>query len=517
MIAIPVTIPRVGSTYLSIFCNCFLVVVLGLAWGLGTVSAENSVSVASFVLERIFLVSWVLKYYPQLYMNACRKSTIGNSIDCEYLQAIGFISFGVYSAYEVEAFSDPNGVTLTIEVFRVLLSIHGLICSSLIIFQMYFFHGYRQSIHKGLNKLSNLGGFLVSTFVFFNILYLILLFVRQARGGMVVSRHQYFAAFIYCAAVFLSIRWISQIQRNFVLKSCRGLSLSSISMELVGSTCLLAAIICDGFTRSAFQGSSYSSVPSNLVSLLAEELLLSSIAGFSISSCLFLLAQAALYSGNNVTLPRYAPSEADGNIPEVAATVAAAVPVGVVPPDAVVAHVSSAPVRSSVPSPAANQVRLSVLPPTPPSASPSPSPMPARVASPPANRLSVGTSSAATSPSTTTGASSANREPFSPPRPLSGAVTVPLDLPPASAPPLVGTFFEAPQFGVSAAEINNHSTTSVAHTGTRIVGTAPEMSQPTTGAAAAIRRKQPASAHDDIDRDTNTVKNASSPGPPNSK
>jgi hypothetical protein len=292
------------STKISVSLWLLLGLIIGIAWG--CLSSLNTPFIHKLhaVTGRMFLVFWAMKLYPQIIFNVRRGDTNGLNIDTYYLECIGFISLLVFSGYDLDVLNNTDGLSYGFELSELLLSINLMVCSAFIIIQMYRVHGYRHSKHKGINSISNRSNFFISTFIFFNVLYLILLYIPEAHGSTVVSKSQYFSSFMYATGIFLSIRWVPTIWRNEYFKRFVGISLSSVALECFGSISLLIMLATEGYNSGQYNDPAPDAIPNNVISAISRELLLSIVSASSFFCCMVLCNQSVRFAVPEVSRPR---------------------------------------------------------------------------------------------------------------------------------------------------------------------------------------------------------------------
>jgi hypothetical protein len=283
------------STRLSVIAWCCFVLAAGGIWGAASSIGKPSVERTNIIASKMFLATWAVKGWPQLIMNFRRQATLGLCMDTYYLEMVGFISLVVFTGYDINVLGTLTRYTYNFDLCQLCLAIELMICTAVIICQMYSFHGYRRSKHKGVNSVSNKANFFVSTYIFFNVLYLILLFVPEAHGGTAVSANQYFSSFMYAAGGFLAIRWIPTMWNNALTKKFEGISLSAVGLECFGAVALLIMVGSDGYNNGEFGSSAAGDVPSNVVSTIARKLMLSIVGASSFFSCIVLCNQSVRY------------------------------------------------------------------------------------------------------------------------------------------------------------------------------------------------------------------------------
>ena len=229
-----------NSTAFSVFCWTICCVIAAVIWGYLDVEQNHVHS----CFQKIFYVSWIAQFYPQVYLNFTRKTTAGLSIDSWYLSGLGYFCFCVYSSctsFQLEMFGTKSKYNPLVQRFEVFFALHGLVFNGIIMLQMYHYN-------RGTSDISPRLNFLVVFFVAVNALYLILIASRQPSSkNFVVSSDEWLLSLVYSTGVILTIRWIPQAWKFYSFATYQGLSATTLILQLLGSIAAIIMILYDGY------------------------------------------------------------------------------------------------------------------------------------------------------------------------------------------------------------------------------------------------------------------------------
>ena len=235
-------IRRRNATPRSIFLWITVSLVTGIAWAYSVTS--DSADVGAAVLEYIFYSTWILKFVPQFYLSAVRKTTIGLSIDTLYfsLLAYGFCCVYCFSTfYQLVAFNQETTKDPAVTSAEIALSMLCFLGTFITILQTYYFDGYARI------RVSRKTNFILSLFMGLNFLYLILVASNYVSTSIAISLNEWVASLPYSFGVLFAIRYIPQSWRFYRAQMFQGVALSSIWIEFVGSVSVLIMIVYQGY------------------------------------------------------------------------------------------------------------------------------------------------------------------------------------------------------------------------------------------------------------------------------
>lgn len=288
---------RVSSIYSTIALPLFGIGI-GVAWSLFLPSSLSNDGKIADCFEKIFYVCWSLKSYPQFLLTYQRKTAAGFSIDAAFLNFFGYLTFLVYSfcTYnETIILGQESTKDSKVQVLQVYLLIHLVICSLITFIQMFVVDGYSRFRHGGKNRMNRKVHLIVSLYIFFNIMYLVLIYMNQTNvPGITVSVNEWLKSLSIFSAIFLLIRYIPQIWKNYRIARFEGISTSSVSLELAGAIALVVAIIYDGYQSSIFADDGTTARFGELVTALSRHISLSIVASCTVLADVMLLIQSRI-------------------------------------------------------------------------------------------------------------------------------------------------------------------------------------------------------------------------------
>jgi len=116
----------------------------------------------SSIIGYIYFVSWSVSYYPQLITNYQKKSIDGLSTDASILAVLNYTCYALYNGFFFwdetirQEYKDRHGpdATVTVQSNDVAFSIHALILTFFLLFQIFYYGGFQSqpisSITKGI-------------------------------------------------------------------------------------------------------------------------------------------------------------------------------------------------------------------------------------------------------------------------------------------------------------------------------------------------------------------------------
>lgn len=224
--------------------KCYLLTCIFLSSVSSTAYAMLADEKTTFVEDfanGFFVSSCILKFFPQFFGNAHRKTAKGISLDSAYLSFYFYLNFFIYELL-VTSGADHLSKKLN-EDYR---SIEGLVfitlsmvLSAANVIQMYYLDGYTPAaVLEGVNKLSDVTVWLISIYSQVQIVFIVLIFFNQTS---------YNQAWLICLLVlgaFLgAIRIIPQLWSNYMDTLSNNVSFASVTMELLGSIACLVMIV----------------------------------------------------------------------------------------------------------------------------------------------------------------------------------------------------------------------------------------------------------------------------------
>ena len=197
-------------------------------------------SVSSAIGYTYFL-SWSVSFYPQVISNFTRKSTQGLSTDFCALNVIGFACYAAYNLcfFFSKAIQDMykerhGGSGVTVQSNDVAFAVHALILSSLIWFQIGYFHGIWAMMPNRI-----IGG----------IIFAILAILAIYMALVLVSNNYTWLDFLYLLSyvkIFVSlIKYTPQVILNFQRKSTQGWSIWNILLDFTGGILSVLQLVLD--------------------------------------------------------------------------------------------------------------------------------------------------------------------------------------------------------------------------------------------------------------------------------
>jgi len=185
----------------------------------------------------IYVISWGLFAYPQIYLNFKLKSVEGFKLDYPFLNITGFIFYSI--SYGTAYFSDlpfDNYGLGTVRIQDVVFSFHNLAVNLILNLQSLFYK-------RGKNKLTLFS--LVYT-VFAYVSGAFVYYASEVQTWIPVSEKFNILIYLGYLKVFISFtKYIPLIYWNYVRRNTKGVSIVSILFDLIGSLTSFAQVTID--------------------------------------------------------------------------------------------------------------------------------------------------------------------------------------------------------------------------------------------------------------------------------
>ena len=277
-----------------------LALALGLLFGLslppqpGTGGAKDPAPWArvSALLGWVYFFCWSVSFWPQIFMNWRKKSTVGLSLDFQILNFVGFLCYASYnvSLYFSEEIQREyakrfGGSGDAVRLNDVLFSAHAAVATAITLFQMFWYSKNDraavvqeksdfsaslennilddESLDQKLLGSSDLSAnrtrpeiirvcirrFVVGLLVLFSVgtvAVLCLVFFTNHR----VNWMDLLLYFSYTKLTITVIKYIPQVYENWSRKSTSGWNIYNVLLDLGGGTFSIAQLLIDTLSTS---------------------------------------------------------------------------------------------------------------------------------------------------------------------------------------------------------------------------------------------------------------------------
>lgn len=203
----------------------------GDAWG----------SIAYNVTGNVMFLAWSVSFYPQLFLNFRRGSTLGMSVAFQWYNLVGFGLYAVYTFYQAQS-----------SLQDVLFGVHAFIVTLVTLFQVWW---YERTAARATSTIE-IGGIgrtprrstgrprLLSIFCSFPKVHafcLVLLITALALASLFclagvpwLEFAQLLYVFGFTKTVVSVLKYTPQVYLNFQRKSTRGFSMGNVYLDLTG-------------------------------------------------------------------------------------------------------------------------------------------------------------------------------------------------------------------------------------------------------------------------------------------
>lgn len=198
----------------------------------------------SSVVGWIYFFSWTFSFYPQIYQNFVRKSSLGLAADKILFDVLGFSCLSVYSIalfgvpYVRQLYEDRNsGNSPKVQINDVCFAVHALLMTFVQIGQMAYFDGYKQFPSRTCVTT-------VCTVALIIFIYLIVVLSMDSDSGVFnLLDWFYFISFVKIGVTL--VKYIPQVLLNYSRKSTVGWNITGCVMDLVGGLLSQLQLILD--------------------------------------------------------------------------------------------------------------------------------------------------------------------------------------------------------------------------------------------------------------------------------
>jgi cystinosin len=188
----------------------------------------------SSILGWSYFFCWSISFYPQIWQNYRRQTTVGFATDKILLDLLGYsclsaYCIGLYGIPSVrEMYQDRNkGNSPKVAINDVCFGLHGLLMTFIQIGQIVYYDGKKQMP----TKYCQVG---VATATFLVLGYLILI-VSGASDSGVFNLLDWFYFISFVKIGITCLKYIPQVMSNHKRKCTVGWSITSVLMDILGS------------------------------------------------------------------------------------------------------------------------------------------------------------------------------------------------------------------------------------------------------------------------------------------
>lgn len=183
----------------------------------------------AYISGWIYLISWSLSFYGQLYENFKNKSVKGLSWDYALFNISGFLAYSVYSVW---GFIDPK-IGATIEIQDLIFPTHASIITGLTFFQLFYYKD-RSDEKQKFSKFCLYSNALI----WFG--FILLIFLERAAGMYnpdIEGDNFKFNSVIFIGeakAYITAAKYMPQVIMNYKNKSTKGFSMLNVFLDFTG-------------------------------------------------------------------------------------------------------------------------------------------------------------------------------------------------------------------------------------------------------------------------------------------
>ena len=199
----------------------------------------------SSVIGWVYFFCWTLSFYPQIYQNWKRRTSVGLASDKILMDLVGYSCLSTYTVglygvpYIRQLYADRNhGNMPQVQINDVCFAVHALLMTFVQIAQMYSYDGRKQ-----MPTLLARAGIVIVV-----ILILVYLAVVLALGNNSVSIFSILDWFYFISFVKIGItclKYVPQVLLNYKRKCTVGWNITACIMDITGSSLSALQLILD--------------------------------------------------------------------------------------------------------------------------------------------------------------------------------------------------------------------------------------------------------------------------------
>lgn len=226
--------------------------VLGIFMPQNTALPTPWYRVVSSILGYTYFIAWSLSFYPQIYNNYMRSSTIGLSSDFTTINHVGYICYTIYtvSFFYSQKVNDlykeryGQDASITVQSNDVAFALHALVLSFVWVVQLFYYGGFKMhglSLHI---KVAILGIVLICSGTAFFI-----------KSGWTDLNWLDFLYLLSLVKVLITItKYIPQVSLNLRRRSTAGWSIWNVTLDVMGGSLSMMQLVLDSADLKDWSG-----------------------------------------------------------------------------------------------------------------------------------------------------------------------------------------------------------------------------------------------------------------------
>lgn len=210
-------------------------------------------AVFSNIIGFTYFLAWTVSFYPQIYLNWRRKTTLGMSVDYQLLNLLGHSSYCIFnctfyfSKKIQDDYRDRYDEENKVAINDVLFSVHAVAATLVTLYQVIIYDGSKQAPSVFARSF-------VAVALTISSIYFILI-AANTNGGKVpfdVLDGVYFLSYVKIA-VTLTKYWPQAIL-NYTRQSTDGWSIFNVVLDLMGGALSLLQLLLDCWDTNDWSG-----------------------------------------------------------------------------------------------------------------------------------------------------------------------------------------------------------------------------------------------------------------------
>jgi LCT (Lysosomal Cystine Transporter) family transporter len=207
----------------------------------------------SNVIGYTYFFAWSLSFYPQIFLNWRRKTTVGLSPDYQTYNILGFVCYAIFNVgmYFVDSvkseYEDRYDSSSKVQMNDVLFAVHAVAATTITLSQIVYYDGKRQMPSVACRYA--MVGFIALILLY---LFLVLGNVNDYKEPFKWLDWLYFLSYVKMAITL--IKYVPQAVLNYTRKSTVGWNIWNVLLDFTGGFLSLLQLLLDCNDTNDWQG-----------------------------------------------------------------------------------------------------------------------------------------------------------------------------------------------------------------------------------------------------------------------
>ena len=209
----------------------------------------------SNIIGYTYFFAWSISFYPQIFLNYFRKTTVGLSPDYQCYNIVGFACYTVFNllfyyspTVQEDYRSENDGHENKVQFNDVLFALHAVAATSFTISQIVIYDG-RKQMPSLLSRVSS--GFMVVLIL----AYMFVVLSRESERRITPWTWLDWAYFLsYIKMLITLVKYIPQVMLNYTRKSTVGWNIWNVVLDFTGGALSVLQLVLDCWNDDDWSG-----------------------------------------------------------------------------------------------------------------------------------------------------------------------------------------------------------------------------------------------------------------------